>query len=44
MIFINPVACHYSRENVDTSLISKAQVLYENIRFLHHTGLHFGSL
>lgn len=30
----DPVACHNSRENVENSLVNKAQVIYENsIRF-----------
>ena len=44
MVFINHVACRYSKENVDTSLVNKAQVICENIRLLHHTCLQFGSL
>lgn len=31
----DPVGCHSSRENVDTSLISKAQVIYENVILPH---------
>lgn len=38
MVFIDPVASHYLRENVDTSLICKVPVIYENIiRLKSHT-------